>query len=571
MPYSIKFTEGFETAFLPKIRSNQDPSLPGYIYGSESGFVQGPVIGRADSGTRLMAKFRSLPPGARVYVSTSRTRAGSAASLVSTGASGEGPGTPVNASGLFTCAEVGTPEASSEIPVINNTATAVWEVSAASTYSPLESYVFGFRVDVPGQTGAFLPLVDAGPAPFRSSIVDQPSATLHIPRFSALTNLMGGVSGRFFPIEPCRLVDTRSSSKPAPFGWPTVAGEMPRTIPVAVGGCSIPAALAYSVNVTAIPKTILGYLSIYPTGGQRPVVSTLNSLDGRVVANAAIVPASSNGSIDIYATNDVDLIIDVNGYFAASPVTSGYDFVPLPPCRIADSRMAGLAQPFGRPTLAASEQRNYPFPLSGCTPPADAVAYVTNITVVPQGFLGYLSVWPSGSERPVVSTLNSFNGLTTANAAIVKAGVSGAVSAYVTNPTELIIDTSGVFAPRAGQGQFYPIAPCRAVDTRLPSSGAPSLVGGTERTFSSIRTVCGVPSTAVAYSLNVTVVPLGPLDYLTVWPAGSPRPVVSTLNSPGGAILANAAIVPAGVGGAIATYASRDTDLIIDVNGYFAQ
>jgi hypothetical protein len=34
------------------------------------------------------------------------------------------------------------------------------------------------------------------------------------------------------------------------------------------------------------------------------------------VANAAIVPAGTNGAISIYVTNNTHLILDINGYFA---------------------------------------------------------------------------------------------------------------------------------------------------------------------------------------------------------------------------------------------------------------
>jgi hypothetical protein len=54
------------------------------------------------------------------------------------------------------------------------------------------------------------------------------------------------------------------------------------------------------------------------------------------------------------------------------------------------------------------------------------------------------------------------------------------------------------------------------------------------------------------------------------WPAGEPQPLVSTLNSFAGKIVANAALVPAGVNGAISVSPSNPTDLIIDINGYFA-
>ena len=78
-----------------------------------------------------------------------------------------------------------------------------------------------------------------------------------------------------------------------------------------------------------------------------------------------------------------------------------------------------------------------------------------------------------------------------------------------------------------------------------------------------------------AYSLNFTAIPYpdigDQLGYLEVWPTGQqPQPPVSTLNNPTGTYVANAAIVPAGTGNDITAYASSDTDLAIDINGYFA-
>jgi hypothetical protein len=74
----------------------------------------------------------------------------------------------------------------------------------------------------------------------------------------------------------------------------------------------------------------------------------------------------------------------------------------------------------------------------------------------------------------------------------------------------------------------------------------------------------------VAYSLNVTAVPsTGYLGWITVWPTGQAEPVVSTLNAWSGLVTANAAVVPAGTGGAISIYASDPTDVFIDINGYF--
>ena len=125
---------------------------------------------------------------------------------------------------------------------------------------------------------------------------------------------------------------------------------------------------------------------------------------------------------------------------------------------------------------------------------------------------------------------------------------------------------------------FVAMTPCRVIDTRagfgFPAPfGTPSLVGGATRSFPmQASTLCSIPATAAAYSLNVTAVPSGPLGFLTLWPFGATRPNASTLNSLAGAIVANAAIVPAGndTSGSIDAYSSDATDMIVDINGYFA-
>ena len=57
------------------------------------------------------------------------------------------------------------------------------------------------------------------------------------------------------------------------------------------------------------------YLTTWPAGQSQPVVSTLNDLQGQVIANAAIVPAGSAGSISVFVSEATHLVIDVNGYF----------------------------------------------------------------------------------------------------------------------------------------------------------------------------------------------------------------------------------------------------------------
>ena len=66
--------------------------------------------------------------------------------------------------------------------------------------------------------------------------------------------------------------------------------------------------------MTVVPPGALGYLTTWPAGVTQPVVSTLNALQGQIVANAAVVP-TNNGSINVYVTDTTDVIVDTNGFF----------------------------------------------------------------------------------------------------------------------------------------------------------------------------------------------------------------------------------------------------------------
>jgi hypothetical protein len=68
-------------------------------------------------------------------------------------------------------------------------------------------------------------------------------------------------------------------------------------------------------NATVIPEATLGYLTLWPQGQTKPLVSTLNAMDGAITNNMAIVP-TTNGSISAYPSNPTHLVLDIFGYFA---------------------------------------------------------------------------------------------------------------------------------------------------------------------------------------------------------------------------------------------------------------
>ena len=371
----------------------------------------------------------------------------------------------------------------------------------------------------------------------------------------------------FVPVTPCRLADTRNTPN-GPFSGPQLAAKSSRDFVIPNGSCGIPAsAVAYSLNVTVVPPASLGFVTVWPSGQPQPLASTLNALDGRIKANAAIIAAGTGGAVSIYANAATDLVLDIDGYFvpsAASP--SALAFYPLTPCRIADTRASGLGQ-LGAPSLVAKQNRTFPVLSSTCNVPASAQAYSLNFTAVPSGPFGFMTAWPTGQTRPLASMLNDPTGTNVANAAIIPAGTNGSVDVYATAATDLIIDIDGYFAaPGAGGFSLYTLSPCRVLDTRVPSGSAP-FAG--EKDVAVASSACGAPASAQAYVFNATVVPPGPLGFVTLWPQGTTRPFVSTLNAADGQITSNLAIVPS-ANGSVASYANAFTHLILDIFGYFA-
>jgi hypothetical protein len=389
------------------------------------------------------------------------------------------------------------------------------------------------------------------------------SCSVHLTANRTATAIFNQVQAlQFIPVTPCRVVDTRNAN--GPLGGPPIQGQSSRDFPLPSGSCGIPAnAAAYSLNVTAVPQGTLVYMTTFPTGLTLPLTSTLNSPDGRVKANAAIVPAGTSGSVSVFASQTSNVLLDIDGYFVPLPNPQALAFYPLTPCRVADTRNPN--GPLGGPSLQGGAQRNFPLPASSCNIPSSAQAYSLNFTVVPKGTLDYLTAWPAGQSQPVVSTLNDRTGTIVANAAVVPAGTSGAIEVFVTDNTDLVIDVDGYFAAPGQNGlSLYTLAPCRALDTR---SGSGAFVGTLATNF--VTGPCSLPSSALGYVMNATAIPLFPLGYLTLWPDGENQPNVSTLNAKDGITASNMAILPS-VNGSIDAFASGYTHLILDVSSYFA-
>jgi hypothetical protein len=222
----LNFRENFATAFKTRVAPTSSAqysgqlgvgvlqNVPGNIYNSESGFVTPPVTGfgsnfipgLADYGTRLKAVFNNIPAGVRIFVTTTNV-INAATQAIPAGNStvafaqlivGE---TSPDSNGVIPLASSTTSTNTgatflAEIPVVNSTATAVWEVVNANS-SGADSLSFGFFETFTANPGANSPPPGTGtvnlsfaPTPtaaFSASAGAAASASLPIPRFADLS------------------------------------------------------------------------------------------------------------------------------------------------------------------------------------------------------------------------------------------------------------------------------------------------------------------------------------------------------------------------------------------------
>jgi uncharacterized protein (DUF1800 family) len=128
---------------------------------------------------------------------------------------------------------------------------------------------------------------------------------------------LAGQPASFYTVPPCRLLDTRGAA--GPLGGPALAAGAMRQFD-ANGQCGVSTrAVAVSANVTVANGTGDGSVAFRGAGGAPPVIATILFRAGQVRANNAILQIGTAGAFEVLSgliTGTVDVIVDVNGYFA---------------------------------------------------------------------------------------------------------------------------------------------------------------------------------------------------------------------------------------------------------------
>ncbi|MGE0729049.1 MAG: hypothetical protein AB7Q92_13460 [Acidimicrobiia bacterium] len=259
--------------------------------------------------------------------------------------------------------------------------------------------------------------------------------------FSGRTGVAGG---RYHPLVPARLLDTRSG---APMGPSGLVG-----LPVRGVGGVPPTATAVALTVTAVAPSAATYLTVYPSDVARPWASNLNVRRDETVANLVFARIGADGNVAIAnETGVANVVVDVVGYWDTDRSTEAGRFIAFAaPFRWVDSR--GGAGPIGPGRSVWVQVAGFPTEDPVVPLPADgAAAVVANLTATNPTAGGYVTAYPdTQATPPLASNLNVVAGQTAAVLTLVGYGSGGRINVFnAAGSTDVIVDLAGWFTSAA--------------------------------------------------------------------------------------------------------------------------
>ncbi|MGO4804479.1 hypothetical protein AB4089_05065 [Arthrobacter sp. 2MCAF15] len=411
------------------------------------------------------------------------------------------------------------------------------------------------------------------PAPLYSGNVRDPARaqkisirngqSINVGELSFAASRASAASGKFTPIKPTRILDTRTTAFPLP-------DETIRLVQVG-GIAGLPADIsAVALNLTVTEPSADGSLSASASGDRYTATSNVDYLRGQTIPNYVVVGVR-DGKIALrndIGSGSAHVVADLAGYFTGGVPLDAGAFAVMEPQRIANFQ--------GQDALPAGGQRD--IQVTGMSDiPKRVSAVVVNLTAARAwkngawSTYGHLTAFASGTARPGTSTVNYDAARGDAkNLAVVPVGADGKISITNTSPMHVgvMVDVMGYFlaGDATAAGTLQTIAPKRFLDTR--TSQGPVRAGG--EVSVKLGGAQGIPSGARAAMVNLTVTEAKSFGFVTAYPAGQTAPGTSNLNYGKGQTIANFAIVPIGADGKIniRNTSSGSVQAIVDVVGY---
>ena len=151
-----------------------------------------------------------------------------------------------------------------------------------------------------------------------------PSVRAAVPGLPAALPFPAQTETVFHPIDPVRILDTRSSL--GGHAGP-IFSSTPFNLQV-TGGAVPPGADAVEFNLTVVNPTASSFLTVFPTGTRQPTVSNINYVTGQTVANSNTVRLGLGGRLTIKpGTGSTNVLVDVAGYYSTSTAWGQHGYI----------------------------------------------------------------------------------------------------------------------------------------------------------------------------------------------------------------------------------------------------
>ena len=391
-------------------------------------------------------------------------------------------------------------------------------------------------------------------------------------------------SGEFTPLTPSRLLDTRDGTGRNGVVGPLNGGSSFDVQVTGHGGVPATGLVgAVVLNVTAVTPNDYSFLTVWPSGVARPLISNLNFAPTQTVPNLVTVAVGTGGKVSVYDnTGSVHVVFDVVGFYASATGPFGNRFHGVTPIRLFDTRdnTGGVGtSPVGpNTTLHFNVKGEGPVPASG------VAGVVMNVTVVAPHRGEFPDRVPRRRDPAsrVQSQLRREPGRSESGDCARPREWSRRLLQRV-RAAHVVGDVVGYYddLKATNAGRFVGLTPARRIDSRVSTTPPPGKLPANDAFFLRMTNTAGLPADGIgSVVINVTVTEPTDPSFLTVTPPDSPLPLASNLNFVGGQTVPNLVIVkPTSAPvvalaiptpGWIAIYNKFGaTHVVVDVFGYF--
>lgn len=391
------------------------------------------------------------------------------------------------------------------------------------------------------------------------------------------------VSGEsdYHPLAGGAIMDTRTAYRSSNCGGPCAtltAGGSDTFQVTGLGG--VPAnASSVVLNVISAPTgTSSGSITLYPAGST-PNGRDISTGNGDIPTSAVITAVSASGQVTVKSTVAADVIVEVAGYYLPAPSTNGASFTPVNGTRILDTRNGlGTCTPAPCARLTAGATSTIQVAGRAGIPATGVVGVAFTLTDYTPDNYGVTITYPSDQPAPNNDVLSYSPNITNSGLVVTPLSSTGQMKLYSSAGADYTIDIAGYYtlSPNGSSTMFVPFTPATSgaqqiLDT-TNSLGTCTPTCGTLTSGNATRVqVSGtdVPANASAVVLGTTAVNPTATGYLSLWPDGQLGSNNNTLAYNAGVTTGTDVVVPLSKGWIGAEAHGGNTDLTLDVKGYY--